>query len=116
VTASFGAEPAFAVHAPAVKAKPQHFVPDGTPFPNEFRDLPEPAQDESRALAAHLARLPDDQCAIAVQTFSVGLGRGVRGHFVQKGQRLALTDPLVKAHPDFFRTPAMRLDPSGGAL
>jgi hypothetical protein len=44
-----------------------------------------------------------------LQTFSVGLGRGVRGHFIQKGQRLRLDDPLVKAHPDYFRRPAMRL-------
>lgn len=96
----------------AVRDKPQHFVLDGTPLPNELQDLPAPAQAPPE-FHQPAPPIPDDDCAVAIQSFSVGLGKGFRTQAVQKGQRLRLTDPLVQAHPDLFRTPAKRL-PVGG--
>jgi hypothetical protein len=49
--------------------------------------------------------IPDEEAAECVTAFQVGFG----GPKVVKGQTLRKDDPLVVAHPDFFRTVGQRL-------
>jgi hypothetical protein len=88
-----------------VKAVPGAFVADGTPIgemPNVWDVVPEPVQDEHNLV--HIPPpIPDEDAAVAVSGFTIG------GRYVGKGARFRRDDPLVKAHPQFFRTPAMPL-------
>jgi hypothetical protein len=63
-----------------------------------------PTVPPSVALRFVTTPIPDEDAAVVVTAFTIG------GRYVAKDTRLRRDDPLVKAHPTFFRTPAMRLD------
>jgi hypothetical protein len=95
---------------PIVRRLPQHFVRADsadseirearTAFAAEFPEA-RPARDERIRI---LDPIPEKEAAVAAETFSAG------DRFVQKGQRLRRSDPLVRAYPELFATPATPLD------
>ena len=83
---------------PLVRQLPQHFVADGVPegeWPNMWATMREPAQEPARQ------EIPDAEAVVAIESFLAG------HRHVPKGARLRRDDPLVKAHPQLFRTPAL---------
>ena len=48
--------------------------------------------------------IPDAEAALVVDAFRVN------DRFFARGERLRRDDPIVTAHPEMFRTPALRLD------
>jgi hypothetical protein len=95
---------------PRVIALPGIFVRDGTPtseLPNVWQHVPEPAQDEPLVRVA--PAIPDSEAAVAVASFTVA------GRYIGKGSRLRRSDPVVKQHPELFRTAPLPIPGGGGA-
>ena len=86
---------------PVVQAVPSVFVSDGIPeseWPSMWASLPEPNNESSYPQPEPI---PDEEAAVAVESFSVGERN------IPRGARLRRDDKLVKAHPQLFRTPAL---------